>query len=718
MDDLTISHDGTALTTASTMTAGGKKTRAKKPAAKGRKTKAKKEEPVEPEEASAIPDDETPIAPSPPKPKRGKKRASEAMEESTLTAADPPAPKKRATRGRASKAVDNSTVEPTDVEMSEAPAPKKAAASRKKSKSTATKTTRKASTASRISNTSLLSTTSVDLDQLNNDDEIDRQLEADLERPLTDDEDIMADSDSERFKAKVKTNQPKKVLKSTHHEMFDPRPIEIDEAAVDDEMKQLEEEMNVNEPEQLQVPKKGRKAGPRKASKQTKPKKTKAVTPPPPEVAYEEVEEPVELVQHQELEEEPQEVSVGSTDTVVHNVDTYLTKSSRDRSSQASIESATFQDAEGVPRLVSESKAAAPAKRGRPSKASLESAVAQRAGDVQIVEKEEAPAPAKRGRGRPSKASLESASVKSEIDDASVDVAPEQVAQVDGAAPPAKRGRGRPSKASVAALKPTSTLSALPAVASGDDSAPTKRGRGRPPKNAADGQGLRASVEPTATMVAKGPVAMLQINSQASQRDELASPTIPVAEDVEDDQIYEEPESPLPPRQQVPATPPKAVLRAQSAKQATVSPSPSLQSSDAENQPPSSRPSASASAKSSVKRIALAPIDATPVRLSPSKRNIIAGLRSTMPWHDVDIEAVLGTPRPGTGKENGAERLIKKGKDLTSPEKEMTVEEWVYYNASQAEKMLRTECETMVSTFEKEGTRAMNVLESLVVDGE
>ena len=95
----------------------------------------------------------------------------------------------------------------------------------------------------------------------------------------------------------------------------------------------------------------------------------------------------------------------------------------------------------------------------------------------------------------------------------------------------------------------------------------------------------------------------------------------------------------------------------------------------------------------------------------------MAGLQSTTAWTAVDIDAMLGTPgRGGANKENGNERLIKKGKDLTSPEKQMTVEEWVYYNAGQAEKMLKQECEAMVSRFESEGARAMNVLEGLVVD--
>jgi hypothetical protein len=68
-------------------------------------------------------------------------------------------------------------------------------------------------------------------------------------------------------------------------------------------------------------------------------------------------------------------------------------------------------------------------------------------------------------------------------------------------------------------------------------------------------------------------------------------------------------------------------------------------------------------------------------------------------------------------KENAAvSRLLRKGTELTSPEKRMTVEEWIYHNAGLAEQKLKHECEAMVATFEREGERALNVLEGLVVD--
>jgi hypothetical protein len=71
---------------------------------------------------------------------------------------------------------------------------------------------------------------------------------------------------------------------------------------------------------------------------------------------------------------------------------------------------------------------------------------------------------------------------------------------------------------------------------------------------------------------------------------------------------------------------------------------------------------------------------------------------------------------PAEEKENGVAKLLRKGSELTSPEKRMTVEEWIYHNAGLAEQKLKHECETMVSSFENEGSRALRVLEGLVVD--
>ncbi|KAL2855922.1 hypothetical protein BJY01DRAFT_196600 [Aspergillus pseudoustus] len=143
-------------------------------------------------------------------------------------------------------------------------------------------------------------------------------------------------------------------------------------------------------------------------------------------------------------------------------------------------------------------------------------------------------------------------------------------------------------------------------------------------------------------------------------------------------------------------------------------PSLSPQSSDAENRPPSTnfsaaRPQVSSPSKRSHVRIPLA--DSTP---SPSKRNASAGrVQTSHPWVPIDIdEMVLAS---ASDKENvdltGA--LSNTKNDLPSPEKKMTVEEWIMWNAKNGEERLKRECERLVGQFEREGARAMRALEGI-----
>ena len=140
-------------------------------------------------------------------------------------------------------------------------------------------------------------------------------------------------------------------------------------------------------------------------------------------------------------------------------------------------------------------------------------------------------------------------------------------------------------------------------------------------------------------------------------------------------------------------------------------PSPSPQASDAENQPPSTRPSAKrppvlSPSKGQAIRIPLAPTTPT---MSPSKRNIIAGsLQSSYSWTAIDLENVF-MAAGDQFKENADLRAAL----LTSPEKKMTVEDWVAFNAKRGEANLRAECERMVGIFEKQGGRAMMALEGI-----
>ncbi|CAM1511643.1 Fc.00g091560.m01.CDS01 [Cosmosporella sp. VM-42] len=663
--ELTAGPEDSVLTTASTMTQGGKKGKGKKTATgKGRKAKAKKEEPVEIQEIEASVGEEESVPP--PKPKRGKKRGSAAMEDSMMAAHEAPAPKKRATRTRGSVAVNSSTIEPEDSEMTDAPAPKKAPG---RKKATA-KSMRKTSTTSNTSTTSLRGPPGTFPD----DDEIERQLEADLQRPLSEDEDITLDSDSERRKSKAKKskggkgpkNQDVSAHESPDYAMFNPEPADFDDADVEDELKALQAEMEMNEPapvqepepepqhepepepkQELYVPKKGRKAGTRKASKQTKSKKTKAAPPPveEEEVVAAEPEpelEPEIMALEPQMEDHLHDESMASTDTVV-------------------------------------------------------------------VKKPAAPrlSTGNRGRGRPSKTSLisqESSDVMDLVD------SPAEPTVEAPAEPPAKRGRGRPSKASLASQ--VSEPEEPKAV-----EAPTKRGRGRPPKKSVEVQKSpegEAEPAPAPAPVLVEEEEMKIYSAEASQDPETHAPVV-LFEEARRSPAVQSFTSPQPPSSarhlaNPPSTPGRIISPAPSARQAAISPSQSPQSSNAENEPPSSRP------VPSTKRVALAHVAATPMRGSPSKRNVIAGLKSTAPWSAVDLDAIFGSPSTSPNKENGSERFLKQGQALTSPEKQMTVEEWINHNAAEAEKKLKHECEAMVSRFESEGTKAMRVLEGLVVE--
>lgn len=143
----------------------------------------------------------------------------------------------------------------------------------------------------------------------------------------------------------------------------------------------------------------------------------------------------------------------------------------------------------------------------------------------------------------------------------------------------------------------------------------------------------------------------------------------------------------------------------------------SPQSSDVENQPPSSRPSSvrpplliSSPPKPQIIRIPLVTTPST----SPSKRNN-SRLQSTMPWSAIDYDKIfLGSP---ADKENNPFKLklATNGEivSLTSPEKKMSFEEWIKFNGQEGEEHLRSECERVIGKFEGEGVRALKTLEGI-----
>lgn len=641
--DVTLDADVSVMTTTSVATqGGGKKGRARKAAtAKTRKTKVKKDEAVEIlEDAEAPP-------PPPPKLARGRKRGSEEVEDSIGMAVEAaPAPKRRATRGKVSEAMADNTAtmiaDAQDTDMGDAPAPAppaKQPAGHKKGRAsnakTTTTTTRKASAASlkaKASTASLRAQAAAALD----DDDLERQLQADLERPLTEDEYMTADSESERTKpaappagkatAKKAASTSRKATARNQQEqqrhdddyaMFDPAPVPDDDAQVEEELRALETEMNAEQEQEqaLEVPKKGRKApgGTRKASKQTKKAKA-APPPPPPEPAVEGPEED-SIIVSSVLAPEPDPAVVEDPDTSSGTV-------------------------------VNKTEASRPA--------------------------------AAKPRGRPKKNSASSQ-------------------------PVAEQAEPEPADAIAAAPQPDDAVPVVgPPVPS------------HPLTSTAQAQTQSSHTQPSRNVNKSLPPPPPPSPPPQSQKPTAAA-----------QQPQPQPQPPATPRRLATnhtAGGPRPSASA-NAKQATLSPSQSPQSSDAENRPPSSRAAAGGSSGAAAKRVVLAPPvpPTTPGRnanASPSRRNVVAGLRSAQPWRAVDLDLVFALV--GEGEERGevdVDGLLRRGgAELSTPERDMTVEEWIFYNAGLAEQMLKAECEGMVSKFEVEGGRAMRVLEELVVE--
>lgn len=616
----------TAVTTASTMTAGGKRPRAKKstaPRTKGKKSKAKVEDAKDFEDPVTTAQE---ASSSPPrKQTRGRKRGSDAVDESTLTAAGARPAKRRNSKGLGEDTAQSTHLVTDSSEMIDGPmtmvqsgvkkdlAPSKG---RKSSRSCA-------STASQLPLT-------VAAEEFPDDDEIERQLQADLERQWSEDE-ISADPETNRANLRRKASESgsrasKIEGQSVDFAMFDPAPVEANDAAVEDELKALQAEMAMDEPmfsknEELHVPKKGRKLGVRKASKNARVNRAKSPSPDP----LEEDAPPVKTVRSASHGEP--EFSIGSTDTVMR----------REVSGRAN------DGRYG---------------RDRPSKASEGLQNSQTALDLSPVVE----ASTRRGRGRPP-----------------------------------KNSQGNSKLKSLASSISQNAQSGMPDELIEDPDLSRKEVESERPEKA---ETQTSTNEPELEPVAVAEVVAPRRKSSAFH----------AAEDKEESWVRKgKPQD----AQQLQYTPGSTISPAPSAKQAAISPSQSPQASDAENQPPSIL---QGSNDGKTKRVALAPISDTPVRSSPSKRNVMAGLQSSTPWTAIDLDAVLGSPSSGADQENAVDRILKRAPGLTSPEKQMTVEEWIYFNAGEAEKTLKHECETMVSRFESQGTRAMEVLEGLVIE--
>ncbi|KAL7811448.1 hypothetical protein V8C44DRAFT_330469 [Trichoderma aethiopicum] len=649
--DLSASLDDSVGTTASSASQlGTKKARAKKGAA----AKVGRKKMNEDEQSEGLDQDSQVEEPRPPKVRRGKKRPSDAVEELAMSSGDGPISKKRSSQALGHDTIDDLAARDDDSEMTDV-----------SRASYSTDTARARSKAGRRVASKLKSHASMASLRapggFPDDDEIERELEVDLEHQLTDDE-IAHHSDAGRNKARAGPDSESAAVRPTgprppKYAMFDPVVPEPSEDEIDDDLKALKAEMQVEEP--LEVPKKGRKAGVRKGTKQAKAQNAKPESLPQERGTESDIPE-----SQQEDVLASAEVSETSTGSVVRKpAPAAPGKRGRGRP-RASLPS----QEESIDTEATESSQQS-LKRGpgRPARVSLASLLSAEVDGVQPAEP-----PAKRGRGRPSNAS--SITLDSTGADADVEAAPR----------PAAKRRGRPSK-----------TTAPPLLARQEGTAAGKRGRGRPAKKPVE-------VQPAEPVETEGEDDLVEAR-------ELPEVPVRLPKQSPIRAIFSPKgkESLVP----LPGTPSK-LSPAPSARQPVLSPSQSPQSSDAENQPPASRGLRGSAAK----RLVLAPVASTPPPGSPSKRNVMAGLRSTTPWASASLEAIFESPLGSPGKENEVDRFLTRGNELTSPERQMTVEEWIYFNAAEAEKKLKFECESLVNRFEMEGTRAIKVLEGLEVE--
>ena len=663
--DLPPEEDDSVLTTATNTTviskSGRKMAKGKKPA-KGRKTKTKKDEAVEVRVDMEPEDNDFEVKVEQPRATRGKKRSSEEMyETSTMIDVQPPPAKRRGTRNTRGSvvAIDESfalSYAEKDKDAIMTPAddivPDKTEPNRKRGRPSNAKSQRNVSSASTASKASLRMT-------MPDDDEIDRALQADLERPLTDEEDqfmgrVPKYRPDSRLKKSVATASVAPVRKTARgskvhkdYEMFATGDVPIDESALDAELKAMELET-------IPLPK-------AKGAKGKQPRKPSA--------------------KQQAAAKRAAEAAQAESNAVeAENSSTTQVEISGHLSSSPKLQQGRNTGSQAVSRKL-------------PGRATRASVISINEGNTTVI-----PGP-------------------EDDHDSGNDTDTSMASQSTIVRGGAKR-RGSSMKKTKAGNKATSRNieeiihRSVDATASQEaEEAPLKKRAGKS-KKAVDAEEVVVMENPqnTASTVSQEPLVQQPATKPSKARvvkpkgKGKALPDLPVdPEDGPSKQDYRPvPESP----KRVPKE---------------LTPSLSPQSSDAENQPPSSKPSTikQVGVKSQASRI---PLAASTPTTSPSKHNIIAGLQSSHPWTAVDLdEILLQSPSDARAeKENPMSGLlaeavgkVQKGA-LTSPEERMTVEEWIMYNASLAEEKLRGECERMVGVFEREGGRAMRVLEGVV----
>lgn len=671
MVDVLAEEGDSILTTATTSTSTGRKMgKAKKaPVTKGRKTRTKQEEPVEVVEAPEPEDADFEVkVEHAPKPTRGRKRKSDELNQSTMSMVEveAPPPKRRATRTRGSVAVDESIL-PEDA-PTEAPKVKgrKGRPSKAKKNSTA-------------------SVLPMDVD-IPNDDEIDKALEADLERPLSDEEMPLQPPKQKR------TTRGSKIIKGDHA-MFGMEAVHIDEAAIEAELELMEEVELKPLPKAKGAPK-GKTARKPSAKQQAAAAK---------KVADAEAAEAEAQAQAAEEEEEQrlaeQEASLQivaeleNSISVLHSSPIIQPKKQRANAKPTS-RPAPIRATRGSVMSIDDHAEEHRDESGNETDASMASqSTVVRGGGAR--------------RGSALKKSKGGKKVVSRNIEEIIQKKPSPVEQDEEEIRHARKGKKSKPLQEIAIPDedldiPSPEIEmeseATPAVEMDEDEAELE------PENEVTPP---APSSPLAAKTPSRPQIQQTLTAMMEYMDETHAAVSSKSKPAKGKSPMPPPRSPTPPPLED-------------------TPSQSPQSSDAENHPPSSRPSVTtkktptplsaapqptyaSTPRTTTTRI---PLASTPI-LSPSKCNIIAGLQSSEPWTAVDLDTIFS--KSPSNQLGGFGEAVAKAKEggLSSPEKKMTVEEWILYNANLAEEKLRGECEGMVGAFEQQGGRAMRALEGV-----
>ncbi|KAK4504132.1 hypothetical protein PRZ48_005047 [Zasmidium cellare] len=321
--------------------------------------------------------------------------------------------------------------------------------------------------------------------------------------------------------------------------------------------------------------------------------------------------------------------------------------------------------------------------------------------------------PAKRKRGRPKKESTSSVGSRGapQADTIELDTTDAQSSQVQEAEVPAKKGKGK-AKGKKASSTRSSRSSKAKSEPANDVEEPEDLARDE------------MEIEQELARIAAEQASQEAVQVEQEQVDEFEpSPSSGrVSKDsAEPQKLQDEVEADDDKDVEQLTSPPR-----QSYAPAGVTPSPN--GSDKENRDsslvePSAKQAQPAIVLSPTRTVKIPLAASTPNRspgktmLSPSKQ--ISHLTSSKPWSAIDPDIALIPAHNAENVDPGqlSELLLDASGDLKSPEKKMTVEEWIRHRAEKSEDELRRRCELMVSNFEKEGMRALESVHGIQIVG-